>query len=792
MYHSNIRAAGRLLAALGFVLATAIAPALAQGEAAVRGQTLAAANGSVLSGVAVTLQPVPDGEPVRTTTDLGGRFAFQNLRPGEYTLTVAPDGFVPRELRLALEPRELRAVVLTLDLRPVAVDVQVTAESTSFASTHSPSSTALTAERLDSLPASQRTSLPDAIVTLAPGMIRGHDDFVHVRGHEIALNPFIDGVSFWENPHGVFSAGLSPDVIDTANVMTGGFSAEYGNRFGGVVDVVTKSGLRMQNSGSASFSGGEARRRSVSGEFGGHRERFGYYLFGSGFETDRFLSPPDPQAIHDSARGGHLFSRFDRDLGGAGALRVVALGDGTNFDIPRTPLDVELRPLAEAAQRTRQQTAIVGWTRVVSDVAVGASFYQRWSSSELAPASGPLTAIARLDRNLLTVGGKTDVTRFTGRHAIKAGIDAVWLRPREELAYDYNGYRQLTHLLGLPHMHVSGNAIAFIGRDSGTQVSAYVQDGFQLGARATADLGVRLDRRDLVLSATHASPRVNLAFDVGGGAMLHASYNHFFVPPAMEGVLSSSAGLTRHILEIGRALPALEPTVENQLEVGGSAPVGPLRLALTGYYRAMDNPVHTTVWPDSRIYSYASFDKGRAYGLEAKAELRAPARSGMTGYLNYALGRVDFNNPVTGGFVTEAEHLTDARGFLAPMDQTHTLTTGATYRHARTGVWVGTAMEYGSGTPIGHGSAEHEHAEGADHADGSAAGGALRVPGHFTGNLSFGVDLLRGDRQRSRLSLQIDVENVTDNVYAIARESEFSPAQFSIPRLISATAKIRF
>ena len=53
--------------------------------------------------------------------------------------------------------------------------------------THSPSSTILTKESIERLPAFGRGSLPDAIVTSAPGMIRGHDDFVHVRGEEIAL-----------------------------------------------------------------------------------------------------------------------------------------------------------------------------------------------------------------------------------------------------------------------------------------------------------------------------------------------------------------------------------------------------------------------------------------------------------------------------------------------------------------------------------------------------------------------------------------------------------------------------
>jgi outer membrane receptor protein involved in Fe transport len=70
------------------------------------------------------------------------------------------------------------------------------------------------------------------------------------------LNTFINGVSFWENPHTVFSSGVTPDIIQTANVITGGFPAEYGNRFGGVIDVVTKSGLSMNNEGSVTLGVG--------------------------------------------------------------------------------------------------------------------------------------------------------------------------------------------------------------------------------------------------------------------------------------------------------------------------------------------------------------------------------------------------------------------------------------------------------------------------------------------------------------------------------------------------------
>jgi hypothetical protein len=775
------------------IVGLTVAPARAQSEGAVRGQLLAEADGSALPQCSVVMKSIATGIGTRATSDAAGRFTFSNVVPGEYVLTGACGGFLDRDVRLLLEPREVRTVTLALALDRLEVDVKVTAALTQLPSTRSPSSTVLSAERIESLPASHHASLPDAIVTAAPGMIRGHDDFVHIRGQEVALNPLINGVAFWENAHAVFSAGLSPDVIESANVMTGGFPAEYGNRFGGVVDIVTKSGLRMDNSGSVTVNVGEAGRRNLLGEFGGHRNRVGYYGFGSMFESDRFLSPPAAEAIHDHAHGGHAFFQFDGDLGDNGLLRSVVMADGASFDLPRTPDDLELRPQAGASQRTRQQTAIAGWTRAWSDLTASATFYQRWSRSHLLPAAGPLTSQASLTRELVTIGGKMDVVRFAGRHALKAGIDAVRLRPDENLAYNYAGFRDFAHLAGLPHIHIADNVINFAGRDSGGQVSGYVQDDVRLGDRFTADVGVRVDRYDLVLSATHASPRLNLAVQVGAGAVVHASYNHFFVAPPVEGVLSSGAGLTARIREVGVALPPVQPTIEHQFELGASTPVGPFHAGLTGYYRISDNPVHTTVWPDARMYSYASFDRGRAYGLEAKAEIMRLARYGVTGHFNYALGRVYFYNPVTGGFVTEGNHLGATNRFPAPMDQTHTATGALTYHHVRTGLWAGTAVEYGSGTPLGHGETGHEHSENeADHAHAQSAGTAARVPAHFTANLNFGINILRGRNSRPRLSLQIDVENIGNNPYLIAQESEFTPGQYSIPRLVLATAKVRF
>ena len=184
----NLSVTWQALALAGLVLID-VEPLRAQSEAVIRGQVVAAADGSALAQATATLRGVSGHDSAHALTDQAGRFVFQHVRPGKYVLSVSAEGFDARQLRFVLEPRELKVVSLSLELARLNVNVSVEANPEVIPSTHSPSSTVLTSERLETLPVSQRANLPDAIVTAAPGMIRGHDDFVHVRGHEIALNP---------------------------------------------------------------------------------------------------------------------------------------------------------------------------------------------------------------------------------------------------------------------------------------------------------------------------------------------------------------------------------------------------------------------------------------------------------------------------------------------------------------------------------------------------------------------------------------------------------------------------
>ena len=54
----------------------------------------------------------------------------------------------------------------------------------------------------------------------------------------------------------------------------------------------------------------------------------------------------------------------------------------------------------------------------------------------------------------------------------------------------------------------------------------------------------------------------------------------------------------------------------------------------------------------------------------------------------------------------------------------------------------------------------------------------------------FDANLFR--RERRGLGLQVNVENPGKRVFQIAKESEFTPIQYSPPRLISGSVRLRF
>ncbi len=142
-----------------------------------------------------------------------------------------------------LRPRE--PVSLTIELAPkttVRENVEVTAQYQTIDPGKTGSSQTFSHEQLERLMDPMVENTSNLVANLMPGASQSHDNFINVRGNEFSLHEFMNGVSFLENTQPQFSPGASPQIFETVDLMTGGFTAEYGNRFGGVLDITTRSG----------------------------------------------------------------------------------------------------------------------------------------------------------------------------------------------------------------------------------------------------------------------------------------------------------------------------------------------------------------------------------------------------------------------------------------------------------------------------------------------------------------------------------------------------------------------
>ncbi|HEX2460839.1 MAG TPA: hypothetical protein VHJ58_11895 [Vicinamibacterales bacterium] len=107
-------------------------------------------------------------------------------------------------------------------------------------------------------------------------------------------------------------------------------------------------------------------------------------------------------------------------------------------------------------------------------------------------------------------------------------------------------------------------------------------------------------------------------------------------------------------------------------------------------------------------------------------------------------------------------------------------------------IWWAVAFEYGSGTPGGHGGGDHAHGNGEAHEHATGAGlCGTRYSPHFTQDVSIGWTVTANGRG-PRLSLQLDVENLSNEVHLLSKESTMVQGQYSTPRVFSGSVKVAF
>ena len=340
-----------------------------------------------------------------TTTDSAGKFRFMAVDGGEYTLKVDRDGYYPASMfQFVLRARQPLSVNIEVDRKETLRErVEVQAQYLTVDPEKTGSSYVFTRRIwIDCLTRLWRAT-NDLANNLMPGASDSHDNFLAVRGTEFSLHEFINGVSFLDNMQPQFSPGVSPQLFETVELMTGGFTPEYGNRFGGVLDITTRSGADLDGHGDVNFRGATVQNYDLNADYGGQAGKLGYYGFVDGFTSGRYLDPPEPRELYDFGKGSRAAIQLDWGTGSKDAFKLLLMGSGTNFQQPNITEDQEAG--RDAQRHLRQATAILGWTHTFSPQALlHTSIYERTSSDRVLPTTDPDTPLSDASRSTVYAG----------------------------------------------------------------------------------------------------------------------------------------------------------------------------------------------------------------------------------------------------------------------------------------------------------------------------------------------------------------------------------------------------
>ncbi len=726
----------------------------AYGQTAIEGAVHDAA-GRLVAKASVSLQHKDGGTALTTVSDSDGRFRFSGVEGGAYTLGVEAAGYFKATYEFVLRPRQ--PISLNVDLQEkqtVRESVEVQSNYLTVDPEKTGSSYTFTRQDLERLPESMLESTNDLVNNLMPGASDSHDNFLAVRGTEFSLHEFVNGVSFLDNVQPQFSPGVSPQIFETVDLMTGGFTPEYGNRFGGVLDITTRSGAELAGHGDVNFRGATVDNYDLNADYGGQTGRLGYYFFVDGFTSGRYLDPPEPKALYDFGKGSRATTQFDWRAGNNDSIKLLLMGSGTNFQQPNITDDQAVG--RDAQRHLRQYTAILGWLHTFSpQTLLHTSVYERTSSDQVLPTSDPVTPLSSASRSSFTLGIKSDLSHSWRGHFFKAGIDLVRLREGESFFFDGRGDPEV-----FP---------PFQGWGKGGQASFYVQDHFSPVRNLTVDLGFRYDHFDLVDADQQASPRVGLAYHIAKTkSVIHAAYNRLFSPPPIEySLLASFIG--HNAVDPSLRVGDVRPYSQHYYEAGWAQEVAPrVSLELNAYLHTGRNSFENHEISISRIFVPINFDAARSKGIEFVANMRQLERLGISARFQYALAKTYFYGPITGGFAGDVLLVAGER-IIPAFDQTHTGTGQIFYHNQWRGFWAGSAMRYGSGTIVEHGP---------------------RLPQHFTADLATGLTLWKTEPRY--FDLEFDVTNVSNSIYKIAKESEEIPIQYAPSRTVGGSLKFHF
>ena len=199
--------------------------------------------GGVLPGATVTVRQIQTNATKVGVTGELGQYFLPSLPAGTYEVTVELSGFAPgKRTDVVLRVGQAADLDFALKVGAVQENVTVTGQ-TALVETQHVVGTFIDAKSVENLPTVSRNFAD--LAQLAPGVSSTGGSsmgFSAAGQHQYQNNVFVDGATNAMQFYGTQSESFPQDWIQEFQVMTNGFSAEFGNASGAVLNVITRSG----------------------------------------------------------------------------------------------------------------------------------------------------------------------------------------------------------------------------------------------------------------------------------------------------------------------------------------------------------------------------------------------------------------------------------------------------------------------------------------------------------------------------------------------------------------------
>jgi len=178
---------------------------------------------------------------LQTVSDEEGTYLFSGLTAGDYTLTVELQGFEKYEQTVSIQIDA--TVELNLLLKPQAITgtVTVTDDQTDPSKTESTVPGIITTATLRDAPLIDQ-KFQDAL-PLLPGVVRGPDGTLNIKGTRPTQSGIlVSSLNVTDPVTGSPAIELPLEAVDTIQVYSNPYSAEFGKFTGAVTSIETRSG----------------------------------------------------------------------------------------------------------------------------------------------------------------------------------------------------------------------------------------------------------------------------------------------------------------------------------------------------------------------------------------------------------------------------------------------------------------------------------------------------------------------------------------------------------------------